>query len=561
MDKIKPDTAVLDSWMKKYKGPYVLSCKLDGVSGLYSTEGPVPKLYTRGNGIVGQDVSYLIPYLTLPAKPNITIRGEFIIKKEVFIKKYADKFANPRNFVAGMINTKTLDLDKYKDLSFVIYEVIKPELKPSEQLDFLLKLKQPNLEIVQHIITKVISNEILSELLIKWRNEYKYEIDGIICIQDSIFPRTNGNPEHAFAFKMVISDQIAEPKVVEVIWTPSKDGYLKPRVQIEPITLGGVQIEYATGFNAKFIIENNIGIGAIIRLIRSGDVIPHILSVVQPATQPQLPSKTLYDYEWNDTHVDFVLKDKTSNEIVIEKNITGFFQGIEVEGLSTGNVKKLINAGFDTLPKIVAMTIDDFLKVEGFQKKLATKIKDGIEKKLESSTIGELMSASNIFGRGFGTKKLELILTTFPNILKNKEYLIISAEQMDKDVPGLAIKTALQFKEKIPEFIEFMKSIGLERKLEIEESSKKTKKDKSPNTMKKIKENPLFGKKWIMTGFRDKVLIEKLDDIGAEQGSVVNKNIFVVIVKDLTDENTKTQTAKKLGIPIMTPEQLTAKYF
>ena len=41
-------------------------------------------------------------------------------------------------------------------------------------------------------------------------------------------------PDHAFAFKMVLSDQKAEAKVLDVLWTPSKDGYLKPRVQIEP---------------------------------------------------------------------------------------------------------------------------------------------------------------------------------------------------------------------------------------------------------------------------------------------------------------------------------------
>jgi DNA polymerase beta len=60
MDKIKPDTDALAKWMSKNSGPYTLSCKLDGVSGMYSTEGGAPKLYTRGNGVVGQDVSHMI---------------------------------------------------------------------------------------------------------------------------------------------------------------------------------------------------------------------------------------------------------------------------------------------------------------------------------------------------------------------------------------------------------------------------------------------------------------------------------------------------------------------
>ena len=109
MDKIKPDTNALTNWIQKFKGPYVLSCKLDGVSGLYTTEGKEPKLYTRGNGKVGQDISHLIPHLHLPKTKNVVIRGEFIIPKLVFAKKYQIKFANPRNMVAGLINHKTIN--------------------------------------------------------------------------------------------------------------------------------------------------------------------------------------------------------------------------------------------------------------------------------------------------------------------------------------------------------------------------------------------------------------------------------------------------------------------
>ena len=108
MDKIKPDTKALDSWKTKYNGDYVLSCKLDGVSGLYSTESEskTGKLYTRGDGKVGLDISHLIPYLNLPKKNNIVIRGEFIIKKKVFLEKYKKEFANPRNLVSGILLQK-----------------------------------------------------------------------------------------------------------------------------------------------------------------------------------------------------------------------------------------------------------------------------------------------------------------------------------------------------------------------------------------------------------------------------------------------------------------------
>ena len=433
MDKIKPDTNVLLSWTKKYRGPYVLSCKIDGVSGLYSTEGSTPKLYTRGDGKVGQDISYLIPYLNLPKNKGLVIRGEFIISKNVFETKYKNEFANPRNMVAGIINHKTVDKNKISDVHFVAYEVIKPILNPNEQMEFLrnnLKMK-----CVLNRLETTISNELLSQILIDNRRMYDYEIDGIIVTDNKIYERKTGNPEHAFAFKMVLSEQLAESIVVDVIWTPSKDGYLKPRVQILPIVLGGVKIEYATGFNGAFIKDNNIGIGAIIKIVRSGDVIPHILNVPVPAEKPKMPD---ISYKWNSTNVDIILENIDQDETVREKNITGFFKGIEVEGLGSGNISRVIEAGFNTIPKIINMSIDDFLKVEGFKITMANKIHNGIKEKLTNASLIVLMSASNLFGRTFGEKKIELIMNEYPDILKRCISLGADVNKLDShDSPPL----------------------------------------------------------------------------------------------------------------------------
>lgn len=394
MDKIKPDTDALTKWLTTHKSTsasYVLSCKLDGISALYTTQGTgegAGKLYTRGNGLVGQDISHLIPFLRLPKTKNITIRGEIIIAKKLFATKYGSLFANPRNFVAGVVNKKTEDKDKYTDLSFVAYELICPVMKPSEQLNFLLELTDKAVEVVTHSVEKIITNDLLSSYLVKWRADYPYEIDGLICIHNKVYERKAGNPDHAFAFKMVLSDQMAEAKVVDVIWTPSKDGYLKPRVQIEPVILCGVKIEYATGFNAKFIEHNKIGVGAVIQLIRSGDVIPHIKQVIQPAAITLFPDM---DYSWNETKVDIMLVDKTLDETVLIKNISGFFVGIGVDGLGSGNIKRIIDAGFDSISKIINMEEADFLKVEGFKDRLTDKIKTGIKTRLAETSLEEFM--------------------------------------------------------------------------------------------------------------------------------------------------------------------------
>jgi len=543
MDKIKPDTAALSSWMKKFGGPYVLSCKLDGVSGLYTTEGSAPKLYTRGDGTIGQDISHLIPHIRLPKTKGIVIRGEFIIPKKVFETKYKTKFANPRNMVAGIVNQKTIN-EAIKDLNFVAYEVIKPVLKPSAQMEFLGTL---DVEKVLYKIEKTLSNELLSQTLVDWRQNYIYEIDGVIVTNDAIYDRKSGNPEHAFAFKMVLSDQIAEAKVVDVIWTPSKDGYLKPRVQIEPINLGGVRIEYATGFNASFINDNKVGIGAVIEIIRSGDVIPHIRKVTVPATQAKMPS---VPYKWNNTHVDVLLEDVDTDETVREKIITGFFKGIGVDGLSGGNVARIIQAGFDTIPAILKMTVADFLKVEGFKEKTATKLYDGIKEKINTSSLVTIMSASNLFGRGFSEKKLELIMESYPDILVSQESPMQKVERITA-IKGMAKKTAEAFVEKIPEFMEFLKACNLTDKLAVGIVEKK-----------QINEsNPLFGKSIVMTGFRDAQIQDTLKSLGAKLGASVSKNTFIVLVKDLDEDTGKANEAKKLGIPLMTPEQFKEKYF
>jgi len=553
MDKIKPDTNEILNWTKKFKGPYVLSCKLDGVSGLYTTEGTTPKLYTRGDGKVGQDISYLIPYLNLPKNKNLVIRGEFIIEKNVFETKYKNEFANPRNMVAGIINHKTVDKNKIADVHFVAYEVIKPVLNPSDQMEFLKNNLKT--ECVLYRFEPLISNELLSQILIDNRRMYNYEIDGIIVTNDMTYERKSGNPEYAFAFKMVLSDQLAEATVIDVIWSPSKDGYLKPRVQILPITLGGVKIEYATGFNGSFIQNNKIGVGAVIKLIRSGDVIPHILSVTVPATAPKMPNQS---YKWNSTNVDIILENMEQDETVREKNITGFFKGIEVEGLGAGNVSRIIEAGYNTIPKIINMMIDDFLKVEGFKITMANKIYNGIKEKTTGASLITLMSASNLFGRTLGEKKIELIMNEYPDILISKESIAQKIQKIQK-IKGIAEKSAESFVESIETFIEFIKECGLVYKLQPNQNIV-TQTQKQESTQN-IQSNPLFNKTIIMTGFRDKNLEDKIKSAGAKLGTSVSKNTYLVIVKHLEEDTGKASDAKKIGVPLITIEEFNKKYF
>lgn len=548
MDKIKPDSGALANWTKKYTGPYVLSCKLDGVSGMYIYDANDAKLYTRGDGFVGQDISHLLKKMNLPNVPEMVVRGEFIIPKRIFDEKYKSSFANPRNLVSGIINSKTVD-EKIKDLHFVAYEIIEPLMKPSEQM---AKLTEAGFEVVQNKLEQSISNESLSEVLKHWRTTYLYEIDGIIVTDDHMHTRKDGNPDYAFAFKMVMSDQMAEAKVVDVLWEASKSGYLKPRVRIEPIRLGGVTIEYATGFNGKFIEENKIGIGAVIQIIRSGDVIPHIKSITTPAERAKMPTVA---YHWTDTHVDIILDNVSEDIIVREKNITAFFTKLQVDGLSSGNVKRIMKSGFDTVPKILKMKKGDYAVIPGFKDKMIDKIADGIETKVKSATLLDIMVASNLLGRGLGERKIRPILEAQPQILLSTDSNEEKIKKL-KAIPGIGPENANSFVANIPVFLGFLKECDLEYKLETPIQA-----TQPENTMTEVDtSNPLYGKHIVMTKTRDAAVIEKIKNSGAALDDNIGKNTNILIVKSKDDVSNKTKYATDNNIPIMTPEEFLEKY-
>ena len=542
MDKIKPDTKALDNWKRTYKGPYVLSCKLDGVSGLYTIINGEKKLYTRGDGKVGQDVSHLIPHIkSLPNVFDTVVRGEFIIDRNVFQEKYAKDFANARNMVSGIMNSKKID-KRIQDLDFVAYELIEPEVIPSYQMKILLK---DNFIAVQHVIQKDITNEMLSSYLVDWRTNYKYETDGVIVTNDLVYPRKEGNPQHSFAFKMVLSEQIAEAKVVDVIWTTSKSGYIKPKVRIEPIQLGGVTIEYATGFNAQFIVSNQIGVGAMIEIIRSGDVIPYIKSVISPAIEPKMPS---IPYVWNDTHIDIMVQNVEDDMDVLAKRVETFFTGLKVEGLSTGNLKKIHNIGFVTIGDILKMKPSDFKKA-GFVN-TSEKMYNNVHEKVDNASLVDIMALSSTFGRGLGKKKIQPIMDTYPDILYSKESNEKKIDMLQQ-INGIGKENAKAFVNNIENFKTFLLSTSLK----VEKKEKKEKKGKELDAS-----HIFYRKKIVMTKVRDAAILQQVEEKGGEMVESVNKNVWVVIVKSHEDLSNKVKKAQELKVPIMTVEEFKTKY-
>ena len=150
----------LDNWFSKFNNPteYVISEKLDGISCLFMNHNDEIKIYTRGDGVYGIDISYLKDYIKFPSNiPNgFAVRGELIISKKNW-ELLKDIGANARNVVAGVINSKTIKKNILEKVDFVVYDVFNQRVKNEEALKLAKKLK---FNIVKY---KVIKTNLSSE--------------------------------------------------------------------------------------------------------------------------------------------------------------------------------------------------------------------------------------------------------------------------------------------------------------------------------------------------------------------------------------------------------------
>lgn len=546
-NKIKDSESEITKYKKKYPGPYLISDKLDGVSGMIVYKGDNIKLYTRGNGREGQDISHLYKYISGFPKiqDNLAVRGEFIISKENWdiLKKQDDTLSNPRNTVCGAINSKILNKDLLKMIDFVAYTMVYPNLPNG--LPELVKMK---FNVVNNIVTDDINLAILSKNLEDSRKN-NYVIDGIVISDISkVYEIALGkNPEHSFAFKSIHTLEQVEVIVKEVEWNISKDKYMKPIVKFDEILLDDVKIKQATGFNAGYIEKHNIGPGSRIVIIRSGNVIPHIQSVLTASAngKPSMPGELDKDYKWNDTHVDIIKIGEGTNADFDIKNIVYFMKTANVDNMGPGNITKIYNAGFHDIKSILKIKKEDLLKIEGFKDKSADNILKSLEKVKELDCL-VLMDASNMLGRGFSYKKIKMITDVYPSILidnaENREKsLKISVEDLMK-VEGIAEISAKLFIENLPRFYEFYDSLGVKCK-SIEE-----KVDKS---VEKTEKANIKDKKFIFSGFRNKEYEKIIVENGGKVVTTISKSTDYLIVKNKTEKSGKIDKATKLGVKIL----------
>jgi len=570
MNKLKPNTQQLTDWFNSNAAPYSISEKLDGISGLlvYRNTNGLINLYTRGDGIEGSDISRLIPYLNIPSyssvyeyckqnniqgkKNLIAFRGELILDKTSFQSKWKKTFATARACVASIVHKKKINILLLEDISIVFYEVVDPYFSLNLQYKILERLV---LKTVKYKLTEELLNTDKLMKYLEWFTKKSlFEIDGIIVSKLTYERNNNSNPVYAFAFKY--SNQYVRATVNNIEWNISKDGLMKPTIIVNPIIINNTTIKRTTGYNARYIVDNIIGIGSVIEIELSGGVIPNIVNIVKSSSnnKPDLPKGK---WKWNDTKIDIILED-CNNKDMISKNLYHFFKFLKIKGIGQQTINKIYEAGYDDIVKILELKKEDLLSIETFKDKTVSNILTYLNKTksiLNNISLNKLMIASNKLGRGFGIEKINAMISKFPNIIeiyiKSK-----SSNSLDDLLDGLIsidgwnIKTAKAFIHSFPKFLIFYNTIKTYINIDYSKSE-------FNNISLSNYNSDIYNKIFVMTGFRDKDIYNTIvSNGGIVKDNISKKTNYLIVKNNNISENAKVIFAKQNNIKILTITEL-----
>lgn len=280
---------------------YVVEFKIDGLSvGITYENGEFKSAATRGNGIIGEDISKnamtikSVP-LKIDDKREIIVRGEVYISKENFekVNEYQEEhdlqiFANPRNLAAGSLRQLDSKLTAKRPLDIFVFNLENiNELEGidthSDSLEYLKKLGFSVSE--NYKICKSIDEVI--EFIEYWtenRGSLKFDIDGMVVKVNNIEQRnemgfTAKSPRWAIAYKFPAERK--KSKILDIEVEVGRTGTITPTAILEPVRLAGTSVSRATLHNEDFIREKDIKLFDHVIVQKAGDIIPQIVEVVK----------------------------------------------------------------------------------------------------------------------------------------------------------------------------------------------------------------------------------------------------------------------------------------
>lgn len=563
LDKVK-NLSEIDKWVKSLglsNNSFVVCMpKFDGVSLLCNEITRMA--YSRGGSDnEGQDCSKHINKAKIVTSDQFSYTyGEFLINnrswadhfKGCISKSTGEPYKSPRNTAAGMINS-----DEPSDLigkaCFFRYGVSEYDLKSYDTFTLLIKslctiYNQEHL--YQRMPISSLDEKILQNMFFDWKT--MYPIDGVVIYIDdlSIWEKTGrhastGNPLYAIAYKHPDFTDSFETTVENVVWKVSKAGALKPVVNIKPVDTGDCEMKSPTGYNASWIDDMEIAPGAKVLVTRSGGVIPKILSTLVPANL-EIQHKMWDDISecpccgfpttWNENYVELCCTNPDCGGVKLAK-IVHFFTVCGAEEMGEESYAKLFVSGFDTIKKILNITPEDILDIDGFGESTVDIILNNNQKIASGLDMATIMHASDCFD-GIGKIKAQKILDEMAadnDILSsfyNGEFL----GPTDEFLNGQS-KTMQSFYSGVVPFYKFIANNNITI---------------LQPTMKSINDNGVCkGMVVCFSGVRDKNLEDKINSEGGKVSGGVSKNTTILVVKDTSDRTSKIEKAKSLGVKVI----------
>jgi DNA ligase (NAD+) len=291
---------------------YVCEPKVDGLGvALLYEEGQFKRGATRGDGRFGEDVTPNLRTLrSIPLRlagrlakcRAVEVRGEVYMSHSAFERLNREleaqgeaPFANPRNAAAGAVRQKDPGVTARRDLRIFVYQLSHAEPFPFEtHTEALAALKESGLTTSPRMQPCATLDEVwrYSQELESKRNSLGYDADGAVVKVDSLghqrrLGSTAHHPRWAIAYKFPA--QQATTRIVAIDINVGRTGALTPAARLEPVRIAGATISRATLHNADEIERLDVRVGDAVVVERAGDVIPHIVKVLEDRRPPDAP--------------------------------------------------------------------------------------------------------------------------------------------------------------------------------------------------------------------------------------------------------------------------------
>jgi DNA ligase (NAD+) len=557
----------LQAWLKKtYKLDSNISfyCepKYDGASlNLIYDQGVLIQGITRGDGEEGEDITANVKTirsipLSIDYKGRIEIRGEVVIFKDDFQKINQERlkndeavFANPRNAAAGSLRQLDSSITASRNLVFLPYGIGENTLEQkllSQRMDFIYSLgfKKPPQSALCSGFEDI---EKIYEVMKDERDSYAMMLDGMVIKVNEISSQidmgyTVKNPRWAVAYKFPAVEKITTLKEIKL--QVGRSGAVTPVAVVEPTDIDGVIVERATLHNFDEIDRKDIRIGDKVIILRSGDVIPKIIKVLEhertgdeqrferPTQCPVCGSELLQE--------DVLVKcQNLSCEARVVNSIIYFASKpcLNIDGLGNKIVEALFNAGLvSNVIDLFSLSFEELMALDSFKEKKSQNLLDALEgakgceywrfiNSLGIEHIGEVASKtlSNAFGSAF--------------IDATKEEIVAC--------DGIGEEMA----ESVLEFVRVNRDTILELQAILM--------PKEPVKKVEAAENPFKGKTAVLTGTMSQprpVIKEMLENLGAKvSGSVSKKTDFLIYGEDA---GSKYDKAVSLGVTCLREDDM-----